>query len=112
MEAGATIDTSMTGRPDGRNRRRERSRLIMLTACRALMRGGELRPPADKVAQASDVSVRTVFQHFRTSEGLYLAALEDAETRRTILDLVVRDLAAISPEDQRRILRAAVLGRV
>jgi AcrR family transcriptional regulator len=107
-----TIDQAMTATPvrDGRSRRRERSRERALEAARAAMRAGEFRPSVVAVAQSARMSVRTVFDHFGTVEDLHRAAL-DENTRAAIAALIVRTVDLMA-EDRRRIVDAAVFGRV
>jgi len=99
-------------RPDGRRDRKSRSREAILSACRASMRSGLFRPFRAGVARDSGVTERTLFAHFQTHEGMLIEALNDAETQRAILALVLRDsLPPQTEADRNRLLRAIVLGR-
>ena len=89
----------------------ERNRKAILSSCRAAMRSGTFRPSALDVARDANVSIRTVFHHFVNHEALLAAAIEDEQTRRTILALLLRDSLFPSEMDCMRVVKAAVLGR-
>lgn len=55
---------------DGRIARGERTRAAIIAAHAALLRDGELRPTAAKVAERADVSVRTIWSNFKDREAL------------------------------------------
>lgn len=57
---------------DGRFLRRERSRQRIVDAMIGLIRQGEFLPTAQQVADASQVSIRSVFRQFSDMEQLYL----------------------------------------
>ncbi len=57
--------------PDGRRQRSQRSRQKIVAAMLKLVRGGEMRPSAAQVAEASGVSLRTVFRHFEEMDSLF-----------------------------------------
>lgn len=97
---------------DGRFERSRRTRAAILSACRASMRSGLFRPSAAAMAHEAGVSVRTVFQHFETHEGMLTAALQDDETQRTVLSLIMRDsLPPATDADRARLFRAILVGR-
>lgn len=56
---------------DGRRRRSERSRRQIVEALFKLVRSGEMNPSAAQVAEAANVSLRTVFRHFEEMDSLY-----------------------------------------
>ena len=56
---------------DGRKRRSERSREQIIDAMFDLVRQGQLDPSAAQIAEAANVSLRTVFRHFEEVDGLY-----------------------------------------
>lgn len=62
---------SAMGAEDGRKRRSERSREQIIEAMFELVREGELDPSATQIADAANVSLRTVFRHFEEVDGLY-----------------------------------------
>lgn len=98
---------------DGRHARHKRSHAAILSACRKFMRGGSFRPTVAAVASWACVTPRTVFLHFGPNEAMLAAALDDAETQRAILALVLRDSLPPQTEgDRQRLLQAVVLGRV
>lgn len=56
---------------DGRKRRSERSREQIVEAMFDLVRQGEFDPSMARLAEAANVSLRTVFRHFEEVDGLY-----------------------------------------
>jgi hypothetical protein len=85
----------------------------ILRHCRNLMKLGDFRPTAIAVATAAGCSVRTVFQHYPTIGSLWLAALNDDDTRDALLQRILGpDYSLIgAPEEWfERIARAAVTG--
>ena len=66
---------------DGRHRRGERSRKRIVAAMFRLVRAGEVHPGAAQVAEAAQVSLRTVFRHFDEMDSLYreMTRLMEAE---------------------------------
>lgn len=72
---------------DGRNLRALRTRADIMAACRALMVGGEFAPSAARVAAKSGYSIRSVFDHYKTTESMHAAALNEENTRRAVLTL-------------------------
>lgn len=63
--AAATPDT------DGRRRRGLDNRARIVAAMLEIVRGGELAPSAEQVADRADVGLRTVFRHFQDMDSLY-----------------------------------------
>jgi TetR/AcrR family transcriptional regulator of autoinduction and epiphytic fitness len=71
---------------DGRIARSERTRRAIVDALRALIKEGDLRPTAPRVAERAGVSVRTVWQHFEDVEALLVeAGRRDLEIASTYL---------------------------
>jgi AcrR family transcriptional regulator len=66
---------------DGRLLRGERSRQQIVDALFKLIRSGEMSPSAAQVAEAANVSLRTVFRHFEEMDSLHMemAAQMEAE---------------------------------
>ena len=62
-----------TPQTDGRLRRSERSREVIVEAMIELVGEGLLEPTAEQVAERAEVGLRSVFRHFRDMEGLYAA---------------------------------------
>ncbi len=58
-------------RPDGRARRREKSRAAIVAALFDLVGSGVLQPTAQQVAARAGVGIRSVFRHFDDMDGLY-----------------------------------------
>lgn len=58
----------------GRFRQRRRTRAAIVDAAAELVRSGKLTPGVNEIAEAADVSRRTVYQYFPTVEQLLLDA--------------------------------------
>lgn len=56
---------------DGRRRRGADNRRRIVSAFLALVRGGNVSPTAEEVAERAGVGLRTVFRHFDDMESLY-----------------------------------------
>lgn len=65
---------SATEPPTGRYRQRRRTRAAIVNAAAELLRSGNTTPGVNEIAQAADVSRRTVYQYFPTVEQLLLDA--------------------------------------
>ncbi len=63
---------------DGRTARAHRTRAAIVGACVALIRSGDTRPTAPRIAEEAGVSVRSVFQHFDDLETLFTMVAERA----------------------------------
>jgi AcrR family transcriptional regulator len=61
-------------RIDGRTARSERTRAAIVDAHVALIRGGDLRPTADRIAKQAGVSLRALWSHFADMEALFAAS--------------------------------------
>ncbi|HEX5615810.1 MAG TPA: TetR/AcrR family transcriptional regulator [Acidimicrobiia bacterium] len=61
---------------DGRTARRDRNRIAVLDAVLELFSEGDLAPSAERVAQRSGVSLRSVYRYVADSEDLTRAAIE------------------------------------
>src|SRR3954447_21192752 len=77
-----------TTRTDGRTARAQRTRQAVVDSLLELVREGDLRPTAPRIAARAGVSLRSVFQHFADREALFLAAAERQE--HEILEMVQR----------------------
>jgi len=83
----------------------------ILRTCRDLMRHGNLRPAAAKVADAADVSTKTLFTHFGSIKRLRCNALEDEGTRAAVASLVIGpEGAGLSISTRDRVLRVVAFG--
>ena len=60
-------------RIDGRTARSERTRAAIVEAHVTLLRGGDLRPTADRIAKQAGVSLRALWSHFADMEALFAA---------------------------------------
>jgi AcrR family transcriptional regulator len=63
-------------RVDGRTARSERTRNAIVEAHVALIREGDLRPTADRIAKQAGVSLRALWSHFADMEALFAASGE------------------------------------
>lgn len=88
----------------GREAQRRRTRNAILEATAALLRNGG-SPSIQEVAEAADVSRRTVYLHFPTMDQLFLDA-----TLGDMTSDVDAKLAALTTNDPRERLRALVEG--
>ncbi len=61
-------------RIDGRTARSERTRAAIVEAHVALIREGDLRPTADRIARQAGVSLRALWSHFADMEALFAAS--------------------------------------
>lgn len=84
---GASPDLPVT---DGRNLRSERSRLAVVEAFLDLLQAGIAAPTAAQVAEASGVSMRSIFRLFDEIDQVHAAAIE-TQTRRVAHLLVEID---------------------
>lgn len=66
---------------DGRTRRAQRTRAVILDKCRELMLAGDLRPSVVAIVKATGFCNRSVFQHFGSVEQLHDAALDTTTAR-------------------------------
>ena len=57
---------------DGRLQRSERSRESIVQALLSLVREGDPRPTAERVAERAGVGIRTVFRHFSDMDSLFV----------------------------------------
>jgi len=68
--------TSSPQRVDGRTARSERTRNAIVDAHQQLIREGDLRPTAEKIAKQAGVSLRALWSHFADMEALFAASGE------------------------------------
>ncbi|GAA2548425.1 TetR/AcrR family transcriptional regulator [Winogradskya consettensis] len=61
-------------RIDGRTARSERTRAAIVDAHVTLIREGDLRPTADRIAKQAGVSLRALWSHFADMEALFAAS--------------------------------------
>jgi TetR/AcrR family transcriptional regulator len=93
------VEASTSGRkPDGRRART--SRAILDAAAKLFFERGLQRTTIDEIAEAAGVSVGSVYVHFGSKEGLYLALVEHAIE----LSEHYTDQAAEDPSPLRRVL--------
>lgn len=65
-----------TDREDGRTGRTRRTHAAIIEAHLALLTEGDLRPSAQRIADRSGISVRTLWTHFADMEAVYAATAE------------------------------------
>ena len=71
---GAAITGDVTGGvTDGRTKRSLRTRAAVVDAVLELVKEGDLRPTAPRIAERAGVSLRSVFQHFNDLGALHAA---------------------------------------
>ncbi|HEX5205890.1 TetR/AcrR family transcriptional regulator [Paractinoplanes rhizophilus] len=68
--------TASPQRVDGRTARSERTRNAIVDAHQQLIREGDLRPTAEKIAKQAGVSLRALWSHFADMEALFAASGE------------------------------------
>lgn len=66
--------TQSPPRVDGRTARAERTRTAIVDAHLQLIRDGDLRPTADRIARLAGVSLRALWSHFADMEALFAAS--------------------------------------
>ncbi|GAA2658181.1 TetR/AcrR family transcriptional regulator [Paractinoplanes durhamensis] len=85
-------------RVDGRTARSERTRNAIVDAHLQLIREGDLRPTADRIAKQAGVSLRALWSHFADMEALF------AESGQRVLewrDAAYRPISAKLPLPER-----------
>lgn len=74
-------------RIDGRTARGMRTRAAVVDAMLDLIDEGDLRPTAPRIAERAGVSLRSVFQHFKDLDSLFVeAAQRQLERLKPVLD--------------------------
>lgn len=121
MSIHAAAGMPIAPRIDGRNLRAESTRRKIIVGARALVEEQGRLPKVADVARRSDVSVRSVFQHYQDVETLFIAVVDaivdDLEgTRRDIDDSGslaerVRELSERQEELYERLMPAVLAGR-
>lgn len=100
-------------RVDRRNLRAARTRNGILAACCTAMVCGDFRPSVIGVAKSAGVSIRSVFQHFGSLEGLHREALKADFVAPSIIAAVFgSDVTPICEATKARIVEVVVFGRV
>lgn len=61
---------------DGRTARTERTKDAVVEALLSLIQEGDLRPSAQRIAERTGVSLRTIFHHYQDMESLFAATAE------------------------------------
>ncbi len=86
----------------GQRRKARTARAILAAASELFFAHGMARTTIDEIAARADVSVGSVYFHFRSKEGVYLALVEEA------LDVNARYMADVpgSPSPLQRVLDA------
>lgn len=91
---------SPAGQPtlDGRTARAARTREAVVRALLALIKEGDLRPTAGRIAERAGISLRSVYVHFDDLDDLFLAA---AREHRGGVFALTRELPASGPFETR-----------
>lgn len=98
---------------DGRNIRWDRSHLLILKATKEILKAGVMRPTAPMLAKAAGVSIRTVFQHWKSVDSLLEECICDGLVREQIANLVCCfGGPPAGQDDQLAMVKAIVLGRL
>lgn len=86
--------TAQTGpEPNRLERRKARTRAALVSAAQALIADGKPNVPIVEITQAADVGMGSFYNHFRSREELFRAAVEEALDRHgAVLDLLCEDL--------------------
>ena len=79
-------------RVDGRTARSERTRSAIVDAHLELIREGDLRPTADRIAKQAGVSLRALWSHFADMEALFTAS------GRRVLELRAANHRPVPPD--------------
>lgn len=107
------VSTTALGQPDGRNLRFKRMHEVILLECKFQMVQGEFRPTIVGIAKVSGASVRSIFAHFGSIEGLHREALKSPVVRESIVGRLFGGLAdSIPVELHDRMIEVAVFGKV
>jgi AcrR family transcriptional regulator len=77
---------------DGRRRRSEKSRALIIDAMLALVGEGDMDPSAARVAERAGVGLRSVFRHFEDMDGVYRGM--SARIEADILPLALKPFVA------------------
>ncbi|BCJ42857.1 hypothetical protein GCM10010168_04030 [Actinoplanes ianthinogenes] len=85
-------------RIDGRTARSERTRNAIVDAHLELIRAGDLRPTADRIAKLAGVSLRALWSHFADMESLMAASGQRVLDQR---DESYRQISPDLPLDER-----------
>lgn len=83
---------------DGRVARSQRTRAAVLDALISLIEEHQLRPSARMIAERSQVSTRSIFQHFPDLETLFAAAVQRESNR---FGQFIRPISAEGPYEDR-----------
>jgi AcrR family transcriptional regulator len=94
----AVAEVSGMVRTDGRNRRAAETRRKIIEAAKAMIEETSEAPTVVGVARRADVSVRSVFQHFKDVQSLFV----------TVVDAVGADLVVPPPTPSTKPLAARV----
>src|SRR5262245_52129803 len=94
----AVAEVSGMVRTDGRNRRAAETRRKIIEAAKAMIDETSEAPTVVGVARRAEVSVRSVFQHFKDVQSLFV----------TVVDAVSQDLVVPPPTPSTRPLEARI----
>ncbi len=89
------MNNNTTPAPDGRRRRSERSRELIIEALIVLVRKGNITVSAAQVAEQAGISIRTVFRHFEEVDQIYRKIIARIESE--VMPLCSLHLPALAP---------------
>src|SRR5262245_37044824 len=93
MPRGAAVaEVSAMVRTDGRNRRAAETRRKIIEAARAMIDETSEAPTVVVVARRADVSVRSVFQHFKDVQSLFVTVVDNVRDTLDVPPATARDL--------------------
>jgi AcrR family transcriptional regulator len=84
MPRGHAVEEVRTMYTDGRNRRAAETRRKIIEAARAMIEETSEVPTVVGVARRADVSVRSVFQHFKDVQSLFVTVVDDIRQHMTV----------------------------
>ncbi|WP_208354481.1 TetR/AcrR family transcriptional regulator [Pseudaestuariivita rosea] len=96
-DASEAVHTK-SGEQDGRRLRSQRSRQQIADALMKLVRQGNFLPRSQELAEASGLSLRTVFRHIEDMESLYRDLTEQIEAE--VMPILLRPYVSTDWKDQ------------
>ncbi len=88
----AVAEVSRMVRTDGRNRRAAETRRKIIEAAKAMIAETSEAPTVVGVARRADVSVRSVFQHFKDVQSLFVTVVDNVRDTMDVPEATAQDL--------------------
>jgi len=88
----AVAEVSAMVRTDGRNRRAAETRRKIIEAAKAMIEETSEAPTVVGVARRADVSVRSVFQHFKDVQSLFVTIVDNVRDTMDVPPATSKDL--------------------